>query len=72
MESLTTGPELENSQGQQQSSNDVCVTSAFTPTAARKRTYRHFAFVPRTDVASAPAMAQTLSKTGFNLNAPVC
>ena len=29
-------------------------------------------FVPRTDIASAPAMAQTLSKTGFNLNAPVC
>ena len=31
---------------QQQSSNDVCITSAITPTAARKQTFRHFAFVP--------------------------
>jgi hypothetical protein len=28
---------------QQRSSNDVCVTSAITPTAAGKRTFRHFA-----------------------------
>ena len=37
-------------QGQQQSSNDVCITSAITPTAARKQTFRHFAFVPLADV----------------------
>jgi hypothetical protein len=30
----------------QRSSNDVCVTSAITPTAARMRTLRVFAFVP--------------------------
>ena len=35
-----------SARGQQRSSNDVCVTSAITPTAARKRTFRHFAFVP--------------------------
>ena len=36
--------------GQQRSSNDVCVMSAIPPTAARKRTFRHFAFVPQTEV----------------------
>ena len=30
---------------QKRSSNDVCVTSAITPIAARKRTFWHFAFV---------------------------
>ena len=29
---------------QKRSSNDVCVTSAITPIAAQKRTFRHFAF----------------------------
>lgn len=36
--------------GQQRPSNNVCVTSAITPTAARKRTFRHFAFVPTAEV----------------------
>src|SRR6476660_6152450 len=36
--------------GQQRSSHDVCVTSAIIPTGARKRTFRHFAFVPTAEV----------------------
>ena len=35
--------------GQRRSSNDVCVTSPITPTAAQKPTFRHFAFVPCVD-----------------------
>jgi hypothetical protein len=43
----STNPEaLMSLVGQQRSSNDVCVTSAITQTAAGKRTFRHFAFVP--------------------------
>jgi hypothetical protein len=38
--------------GQQRSSNDVCVTSAITPIAARKRTVRDFADVPNCDIPS--------------------
>jgi hypothetical protein len=38
--------------GQKRSSNDVCVTSAITPIAARKRTFRHFVFVPLSDIAT--------------------
>jgi hypothetical protein len=44
------GPKPHMSQlGQQRSSNDVCATSAITPTAARKRTCVLFAFVPKAD-----------------------
>ena len=32
--------------GQRRSSNDVCVTSASTPTAARQQTFRQFPLVP--------------------------
>jgi hypothetical protein len=39
-------------------SASVCVTSAITPTAARKRTFRHFAFVPKPDVASLMTSSQ--------------
>ena len=35
---------------QQRSSNDVCVTSAITPTAPRKRTFRSSAIVPQADI----------------------
>jgi hypothetical protein len=35
--------------GQQRSSNDVCVTSAITPTTPRRRTFRLVAFVPIRD-----------------------
>ena len=41
-----TAIELPMSPLGQRSSYDVCVTSAITPTAARKLTFRHFAFVP--------------------------
>ena len=40
MESLTTGPELENSQGQTRTSDDVRVTSAHPSTSDIKRTLR--------------------------------
>jgi hypothetical protein len=43
--------------GQQPSSNDVCVTSAITPIAARKRTLWHFAFGPLNDVSWAFALS---------------
>ena len=36
--------------GQQRPSNDVCVTSAITPTAVRKRTFQDFAFGPQGDI----------------------
>ena len=35
MESLTTGPELENSQGHFRPINDVCAMSAFHPIATK-------------------------------------
>ena len=35
---------------QQRSSNAVYVTSAMTPTAARKQTFRHFSLVPTADL----------------------
>jgi hypothetical protein len=42
--------------GHQRSSNDVCVTPAITPTTERKRTFRHFAFVPEPDIGTPTAI----------------
>jgi hypothetical protein len=43
----------ESAPGQHRSSNHVCVTSAITQTAARKRTFADFAFVPKSEVVDA-------------------
>ena len=54
-ESLNLDPELENNQGQSRRFRDVRVTSAYTPRATTKRTWKHFAFVPKNEPAYAGA-----------------
>jgi hypothetical protein len=51
---------LKSESGQQRSSNDVCVTSTITPTAAQKQTFPDFAFVPLADSCSAAKKASLL------------
>ena len=46
MESLTTGPELENSQGQTRSCGDFRDWSALPPIATNERTSREVRVVP--------------------------
>jgi hypothetical protein len=49
--------------GQNRSSADVCAMSAIHPTAAHKRIFRHFGFVPNPEVASLTFVG-ALARTG--------
>jgi hypothetical protein len=64
MESLTTGPELENSQGHSRRFRDVCNMSVPHPISDMGADIADRRFVPRTDI-DFSSDAQTSEKTGF-------